>query len=107
MLNSQDKQVLTDIKIAIENLNLSMILVGAGARLLIFDRQYERRGRSTKDWDIAIQIEEWSQYEMLSKNLTEGKNARFQKTKILHKFIHIETKLEIDIVPFGDISTKD
>lgn len=107
MLKPQDKQVLTDIKIALEILNISMIVVGAGARLLIFDRKYNLNGRSTKDWDIAIKIASWSEYEKLRKYLTEGKNARFQTTNILHKFIHIETELEIDIVPFGEIGTAD
>ncbi|MFN7201449.1 MAG: nucleotidyl transferase AbiEii/AbiGii toxin family protein, partial [Aphanizomenon sp.] len=25
-------------------------------------------------------------------------------TKVIHKFIHIETELEVDVIPFGDIS---
>jgi len=33
-----------------------MIIVGAGARLLIFDRKFGE-GRGTKDWDIAISID--------------------------------------------------
>jgi predicted nucleotidyltransferase len=36
--------------------------------------------------------------------MTTGQNPLFKKTKVIHKFIHIETELEVDVIPFGDIS---
>ncbi|MGC1248005.1 MAG: hypothetical protein WA865_17435 [Spirulinaceae cyanobacterium] len=40
MISSEEKQVLTDLIATVNALNLPMILVGAGARLLIFDRYF-------------------------------------------------------------------
>ena len=48
MIGSKEKQVLTDLVDVVSSLNLPMILVGAGARLLIFDQRFGE-GRSTKD----------------------------------------------------------
>jgi predicted nucleotidyltransferase len=43
----------------------------------------------------------------LRKSLTTGDSPRFKSTKNFHKFIHIETKIEVDIVPFGEIGEPD
>lgn len=40
MIASQEKQVLVDLVTIISTLNLPMILVGAGARLLMFDQKF-------------------------------------------------------------------
>lgn len=79
-------------------------MVGAGARLLIFDRQYNREGRATKDWDFAVSVKSWSDFQSLCDRLTRGENPRFKiAPKVPHKFIHLETDIEVDIVPFGEI----
>jgi predicted nucleotidyltransferase len=84
-----------------------MIVVGAGARLLIFDRVFNKRGRFTEDWDIAVSIESWQTYEQLRNHLIGGDSPLFKATKSLHKIIHIKTNIEIDIVPFGEIGEPD
>ncbi|SKB12945.1 conserved hypothetical protein [Planktothrix sp. PCC 11201] len=102
MIGSKEKQVLADLVNIVSALELPMILVGAGARLLIFDQKFGE-GRGTKDWDVAISIESWEAYEKLQNNLIGGNSPRFKPTKNAHKFIHIETNIEVDIVPFGEI----
>jgi Uncharacterized protein conserved in bacteria len=102
MIGAKEKQALTDLVNIVTALELPMILVGAGARLLIFDQKFGE-GRGTKDWDVAISIESWEAYEKLRDNLMGGDFARFKTTKTAHKFIHIETNIEVDIVPFGEI----
>ncbi|MDB9529377.1 hypothetical protein PN498_25525 [Oscillatoria sp. CS-180] len=106
MISSDEKQVLVDLIDLVGSLDLPMILVGAGARLLIFDRKFGE-GRGTKDWDIAISIDSWETYQRLCEYLTTGKPPRFKSTKNPHKFIHSETEIEVDIVPFGEISEPD
>jgi predicted nucleotidyltransferase len=106
MINPQEKQVLADLVDVVNSLNLPMILVGAGARLLIFDQKFGE-GRSTKDWDVAISISSWDVYQELHTSLTTGDSPRFKPTKNLHKFIHIDTNIEVDIVPFGEIGEPD
>lgn len=36
--------------------------------------------------------------------MTQGEGARFRVTRVIHKFIHLATDLEVDFVPFGEIS---
>lgn len=104
MLDPKEKQVLVDLKAVLDSLGLPRLMVGAGARLLIFDRLYNREGRATKDWDFAVPVNSWSDFQALSDRLTLGENPRFKVAhKVPHKFIHLETGVEIDIVPFGEI----
>ncbi|MCT7969567.1 nucleotidyl transferase AbiEii/AbiGii toxin family protein [Laspinema sp. D1] len=104
MLEPQEKQVLVDLKAVLDSLDLPMLVVGAGARLLIFDRQYNREGRATKDGDVAVELDSWSDFQTLCDRLTLGENPRFKVAhKVPHKFIHMETGVEVDIVPFGEI----
>jgi predicted nucleotidyltransferase len=106
MITYQEKQALSDLIAIFKELDLPMILVVAGARLLIFDRKYGE-GRSTKDWDVAVSIENWKAYERLRETLINGDSPCFKFTKRSHKFIHISTNIEVDIVPFGKIGEPD
>lgn len=106
MIGTQEKQVLSDLTTIINGLNLPMILVGAGARLLMFDRKFGE-GRSTRDWDVAVAVDSWTVYQQLRNNLIEGNSPCFRATNSYHKFVHIVTNIEVDIVPFGEISAPD
>ncbi|MBD2102536.1 hypothetical protein [Leptolyngbya sp. FACHB-261] len=106
MISSKEKQVLADLVNIISALELPMILVGAGARLLIFDQKFGE-GRGTKDWDVAISIDSWGAYQKLREHLIEGDPPCFKPTKNSYKFIHVETNIEVDIVPFGKIGEPD
>jgi len=102
MIDSNEKQVLADLTTIVKTLDLPMILVGAGARLIIFDRKFGE-GRGTKDWDVAISIDSWETYQKICKTLINGDPQIFQSTKTPHRFRHIETDIDVDIVPFGAI----
>ncbi|MGM3308806.1 nucleotidyl transferase AbiEii/AbiGii toxin family protein [Anabaena sp. WFMT] len=103
-LNSETKKFLTDFKSIIDSLEVPMLLIGAQARLLIFDSQYKVQGRATNDWDVAVKLDNWERYNLLINTMTTGQNPLFKTTRVIHKFIHIETGLEVDVIPFGDIS---
>lgn len=103
MISNEEKQVLSDLITRIKKLSLPMMLVGAGARLLIFDSKFGE-GRGTKDWDVAVSIDTWEAYDKISDALINGESPCFKQTKIIHNFIHIETNIQVDIVPFGKIS---
>jgi predicted nucleotidyltransferase len=83
-----------------------MILVGAGARMLIFDSKFGE-GRRTTDLDVAVSMDSWEVYQQLRENLINGDSPRFQSTRIIHTFRHIETNIKVDIVPFGKIGEPD
>ncbi|MBK1987481.1 hypothetical protein A0J48_008015 [Sphaerospermopsis aphanizomenoides BCCUSP55] len=103
-IDSETKKFLTDFKSIIDSLEVPMLLIGAQARILIFDSQYKVQGRATKDWDVAVKLDNWDKYNLLITKMTTGNNPLFKKTRVIHKFIHIETGLEVDVIPFGDIS---
>ncbi len=106
MIDSREKQVLADLTAIVKVLNLPMILVGAGARIIIFDQKFGE-GKGTKDWDIAISIDSWETYQTLREALINVTFPRFQSTKTPHRFRHIETNIDVDIVPFGAIGEPD
>ena len=106
MIDSREKQVLADLIIIVKTLDLQMILVGAGARLIMFDQKFGE-GRGTKDWDVAISIDSWESYQILREALINSDNPSFQSTKTPHRFRHIETDIDVDIVPFGAIGEPD
>ncbi|RUT07690.1 hypothetical protein DSM106972_019500 [Dulcicalothrix desertica PCC 7102] len=102
-IEDKQKQVLLDIKSIADSLQLSIMLVGAGARVLVFDNQLKIPGRGTFDLDFAIQVNNWLDFQAFSRAMTEGLSPLFKATKVSHKFIHISTDTEVDIVPFGTI----
>jgi predicted nucleotidyltransferase len=107
MPESQDELVLADLKSIFEPLGLPIMLVGAGARILIFDQIYEQRGRLTEDLDIVTQIPDWLTFEVVTQAMTQSESALFQATKIPHRFQHRLTGFMVDVVPFGPISDPD
>ncbi|MFN4774358.1 MAG: nucleotidyl transferase AbiEii/AbiGii toxin family protein [Pseudanabaena sp.] len=103
MIDSREKQVLADLITIVRVLNLPMILVGAGARLIICNPKKFGEGRGTKDWDFAVSIDSWKSYQKLGEALIDGDPPIFQSTKTAHRFKHIETDIDVDIIPFGAI----
>ena len=106
MIDSREKKVLADLITIVKTLDLPMILVGAGARLIIFDQKFGE-GRGTKDWDVAISIDSWESYQKLGEALINADLPLFKSTKTPHRFRHIETDIDVDIVPFGAIGEPD
>ena len=106
MIQAEEAKVLSDLVMILDKFQLPMMLVGAGARLLVFDERFGQ-GRSTKDWDIAISVDNWDKYEEICKCLVDSQEAGFQATKIPHRFKHQKTKIDIDIIPFGKIDEPD
>jgi len=103
MISADSQQVLLDLNDVLNSLDISMMIVGAGARILIFDQIYGHEGRSTTDWDIAVSIASWKNFQDLSQALTQGSSPRFTSTRTLHRFIHLPTQIEVDVIPFGPI----
>jgi predicted nucleotidyltransferase len=107
MLSSPEKAALADIYDRIKALGVPLLMIGAGARLLVCDQRYNVVGRSTTDWDFAVKIATWAGYQTLCAELTQGDAPTFSATRIPHRFIHRATGTELDIVPFGPIGEPD
>ena len=86
-------------------LEIPFFVLGATARDLILDVGYGIRSfRATKDLDLAIQIEDWENYEILITTLLE--TGQFRKDRNPHRLIH-KKELPIDIIPFGQIENEE
>lgn len=106
-IDPKTKKILTDLKKICDRLQVPILLIGARARLFIFDSQYNVQGRATTDCDVAVKLDNWDDYHTLVTYMTTGNPPIFKKTKVIHKLIHIETELEVDIIPFGNVSNQN
>lgn len=84
--------------------SIDYILVGALARDILLLKVYklELMPRATSDIDIAILVNNWEEYEIITNELI--KTQKFKKTQSIHRFIYSE-KIEVDIIPFGEIAS--
>jgi predicted nucleotidyltransferase len=107
MIRIDEKEALRDFS-AIAALNdVPFVIVGAGARLLIFNSRYGITStRTTMDWDIAVQVADWETLEWLKSALTAGTEPLFTQGRLMHRFKHIGGAV-IDIIPFGGVESKD
>jgi predicted nucleotidyltransferase len=107
MIKTDEKEALHDFAAIASQNDVPIVIVGASARLLIFDSRYDIRStRTTGDWDIAVQVADWKAFKRLEKALTAGKIFLFSKGQSMHRFRHIRG-VEIDIIPFGGVEEED
>lgn len=83
---------------------ISFFVIGATARDIIMELHDEQSGRLTYDLDIAITINDWSQWDAVEAgivSLANFKKDAAQKQRFIYK-----DKFALDIVPFGEIMTQ-
>lgn len=94
-------EILKQIDMISRKLGFPFVLIGAQARDLILNGQYDlSSGTTTKDIDLAIMIDNWANFNSLKKELTANDflKAKGTEHKLFYKNIY-----PIDIVPFGKI----
>lgn len=103
MITPLEKEALIDFISITKGNNIPFVLVGANARLLVFDLKYNIQStRATKDWDMAIQVD-WESYETLRYALTKGDQPLFLEfDQHEHRFRHANG-VQFDIIPFGEV----
>jgi len=104
MPSDEEKQAIRDLKINSAKLGFPLLLVGGGARVLVFDNRYRVQGRSTTDWDWGVRVNNWEAFNLLINQMTTGLSPLFKKTSVFHRFEHIATRTLIDLIPFGEIA---
>lgn len=95
-----------DLDIVIRKINIGYLLIGAMARDLLDQLSNIKSIRFTEDLDFAISIPTWDDFEKLANLLSETKKFRRSPDKRC-RFIHISTKIPVDIIPFGKIDHPD
>ena len=104
MLDSETRKALSDFQSILESWNYFPLLVGAAARMIIFDFKFGE-GRKTTDLDFGVAVKNWEDFQELRNLLVSGKPPKFKEAKNELRVIHIETSIEIDMIPFGDIGS--
>ncbi|MEZ4754349.1 MAG: hypothetical protein R3A13_08585 [Bdellovibrionota bacterium] len=80
-------------------------VIGAQARDLYLEHKYDIKNlRRTRDFDLAIQVKDWEEFESLKTSLLE--NAEFKNSAEPHR-LYFKSNIPVDIIPFGGLANKD
>lgn len=95
-----------DIAAAANAVGADWLVVGATARDMVYHAAFGLPiKRATADIDFAINIDTWDTFEAITRSLVE--NHGFSRTKSEHRLDLPDSKLRVDIIPFGAIADKD
>lgn len=87
-------------------LGVGWLVVGATARDMIYHAAFDVQiKRGTEDIDFAIHVDDWETFNVLTTSLIE--DYGYTRRKSEHRLDLPDSKLWIDIVPFGAIADKD
>ena len=104
MVPDRDQEVLQDLAQAAAFAAISFFIVGAGARLLTHDwTRGIAGGRTTTDWDIAVRVGSWSEFERFRSALLDyKKGTAFVAGRGPHQVLH-RAGVPVDVIPFGGL----
>ena len=96
---------LARIKQAAADLNFSFFVLGAIARDIILEHQFDiKSGRATIDIDIGVLVASWDQFENLKNKLIDTNS--FSPSRETQRLVY-EGTFPVDIIPFGDIANQE
>lgn len=95
------KPILLELTEYFKDSGISFFVIGATARDIIMELHDEQSGRLTYDLDVAITINDWSQWDTVEKEIVSLPNFKKDTAQQQH-FIYKDTFV-LDIVPFGEI----
>ena len=100
---SAELELLSDLSSILDQTNHRCFLVGANVRILTFDALTGSNGiRSTTDWDFAVRVDSWGDWNALRQRLLDAKPPCFTAGDKKYRVIH-RTGLPLDLVPYGGI----
>jgi predicted nucleotidyltransferase len=106
VIDKADVDAIIDLERIARAHGIPMMIIGAGARLLLLDWKHRLPlRRTTKDWDFGVRMKNWPQYEHLHHELTRS-DAPFRGTAAEHRLQHTSGTL-VDLVPFGEIEAPE
>ena len=102
MIDPNDVRAIVDLQRIAAAQGIPLMIIGAGARLLLLDWRYRLPlRRTTKDWDFAVRMKNWTEYQRLYEELTRS-GKPFHGTNVEHRVVHA-SGTPVDLVPFGEI----
>lgn len=91
---------------AAKTVGADWLVVGATARDLIYQAAFDVRvTRATADIDFAVHVDNWETFSAITKLLVE--EYGFSRTRSAHRLERPDSKLWVDIIPFGAIAGED
>ena len=99
------KKLLDELIPLFQKLEIKFFVIGATARDIIMELHGEKSGRRTQDIDIAIAVDKWEEFETIEKEITQLPNFK-KDPKQQQRFLYLED-FQLDIVPYGGITTAD
>lgn len=98
-------KIFKEINSVASSLGLNFIVVGATARDFFLESYYGINPvRATMDIDLGLCLNNWEQFEQFKDSLVSSR--KFKTTRSTHKIKYADV-LPIDLIPFGDIISKD
>ena len=99
-------RTLRELKLSYDEIGAPLYVVGAAARdILLKVLGVEDAPRQTMDLDVAVLLEQWSEYDALSEILVNhGFRKAAEKQKFLYPIPGTSAVYEVDVVPFGTIA---
>lgn len=105
MLCAEAADVLATVQELAQVAGCEIVLIGAGAKSLLFDWRYTTPlPRTTTDWDLAIVVSDWEQYSGFVSALCAGPAALFEPAREPQRVVHKATGVLVDLVPFGAVA---
>ncbi len=100
-ISQDDLPALQRVRSVADAMEIPIVLVGAGARLLVMDWPFALRSkRTTADWDFALEVPDWETFERFRSSLGQ---SRAERGASEHRVVIGATP--IDLVPFGGVES--
>lgn len=99
------KKLLDELIPVFQKLEIKFFIIGATARDIIMELHGEKSGRRTQDIDIAIVVDKWEEFKTIENEIIQLPD--FEKDpKQQQRFLYLKD-FQLDIVPYGGITTAD
>lgn len=96
----EDHEVFVELNRAARFAGVTPYMIGAGAIQLGPARHWERRPRMTRDWDFAVRVASWDEFQALIDHLT-GDQGSFEQAPEQHRVRHRNGRV-LDIMRSDD-----
>ena len=100
------RTIYRDIHAAAKSVGADWLVVGATARDMVYQAAFNVKiTRATADIDFAIHVDDWETFSAITKSLVD--EYGFSRTRLAHRFELPDSKIWVDIIPFGAIAGDD
>lgn len=99
------KKLLDELIPVFQKLEIKFFVIGATARDIIMELHGEKSGRRTQDIDIAIAVDKWEEFSAIEKEIIRLPDFK-KDSKQQQRFLYLDD-FQVDIVPYGGITTAD